>query len=149
MGRLGKIWWSAAAVTVFFATLKIIAWWPLRSLFFAVNAIRRVICRLPGFWKQVVCDVIASLVYWPMARLAGALEWIAGRGVAERVPLNYYRKTRFQIMRNDSRDRFGTPLEQRFSRGQIQTMLLDAGLVDIQFSAKQPFWVALAKKPAH
>lgn len=120
-----------------------------RSLFFAANAIRLVICRLPGFWKQVVCDAIAGLVYWPMAKLAAVIELAAGRDVAERVPLNYYRKTRFQIMRNDSRDRFGTPLEQRFSRPQIQTMLEEAGLDDIQFSPAQPFWVALAKKPAH
>jgi len=49
-------------------------------------------------------------------------------------------------MRTDSRDRFGTPLEQRFTRSEIKAMMLAAGLEDINFSDRFPFWVAVGKK---
>jgi len=122
--------------------------WVYRGLFGCVNAVRGIVSGLPSALKRAVCDLIALAVYWPMASLAGFVEAVAGRAAAEKIPLNYYRNTRFHIMRNDSRDRFGTPLEQRFSKAQIHRMMEDAGLVDIKFSPKQPFWVALGKKPA-
>ena len=37
-------------------------------------------------------------------------------------------------MRTDSRDRFGTPLEQRFSRSEILAMMQASGLQEIRFS---------------
>jgi hypothetical protein len=48
----------------------------------------------------------------------------------------------FYIMRTDARDRFGAPLEQRFSELQIEQMMLDAGLTDVQFSGDAPYWCA-------
>ena len=41
---------------------------------------------------------------------------------------------------------FGTPLEQRFSKLQIEGMMLDAGLGEITFSEEMPFWCAIGKK---
>jgi hypothetical protein len=49
-------------------------------------------------------------------------------------------------MRTDSLDRFGTQLEQRFSRSQIEEMLKKAGLVDIKFSKNIPYWCAVGYK---
>jgi hypothetical protein len=49
-------------------------------------------------------------------------------------------------MRTDARDRFGTPLEQRFTRIQIEQMMLDAGFEKIKFSDKEPFWCAIGYK---
>jgi hypothetical protein len=49
-------------------------------------------------------------------------------------------------MRTDARARFGTPLEQRFTRAQIENMMLDAGLIDIQFSESAPYWCAVGVK---
>jgi hypothetical protein len=49
-------------------------------------------------------------------------------------------------MRTDSRDRFGTPLEQRFTKAQITQMMEQAGLVDIVFSMRAPFWCAVGRK---
>jgi SAM-dependent methyltransferase len=121
--------------------------WFFRAAFHVVNSARSVVSKLPQGIKRLVCDAIAVAVYLPMANLAKLAQSFCGTQAAERLPLNYYRKTRFQIMRNDSRDRFGTPLEQRFSKAQIHSMLEQAGLVDIQFSPKQPFWVAVGKKP--
>jgi len=45
-------------------------------------------------------------------------------------------------MRTDALDRFGTRLEHRFTRAEIQEMMEAAGLKDIVFSEREPFWVA-------
>ncbi len=49
-------------------------------------------------------------------------------------------------MRNDALDRFGTKLEQRFTKAQITEMMTKAGLVDIAFSSETPHWTALGFK---
>ncbi len=49
-------------------------------------------------------------------------------------------------MRTDARDRFGTPLEQRFTAEEIKSMMEDAGFVDIRFSDAPPFWCAVGFK---
>ena len=49
-------------------------------------------------------------------------------------------------MRTDSLDRFGTRLEQRFTKKEIEEMLKDSGFEKISFSEKAPFWVSLAYK---
>ena len=59
------------------------------------------------------------------------------------VPLSYYRDHSFYTMRTDARDRFGTPLEQRFSQDQIAKMMESAGLVDVRFSDTAPYWCAV------
>jgi hypothetical protein len=49
-------------------------------------------------------------------------------------------------MRTDSRDRFGTPLEQRFTQLEIKEMMASAGLENMCFSEREPFWVAVGTK---
>ena len=49
-------------------------------------------------------------------------------------------------MRTDSRDRFGTPLEKRFTRSEIMKMMQTAGLENIHFSNRSPFWCAVGTK---
>ena len=46
-------------------------------------------------------------------------------------------------MRTDALDRFGTRLEHRFSKKEINKMMDLAGLEDIVFSNKAPYWCAL------
>ena len=50
------------------------------------------------------------------------------------------------VMRTDAFDRFCTALEHRFTRQQIENMLLKAGLCDIRFSDHEPFWCAVGFK---
>ena len=64
----------------------------------------------------------------------------------EGIPLNYYKDKSFKVMRLDSLDRFGTKLEKRFSKNEIRKMLENAGLKDIKFSNRRPFWVAIGFK---
>lgn len=106
--------------------------------------LRRGICRLPAGLKSMVTDIIAALVYYPLARFSGLAER-AGMNVIG-IPLAHYRNHSFYTMRTDARDRFGTPLERRFSRAQIEEMMRAAGLAGIRFSPKAPFWCAVGFK---
>ena len=58
----------------------------------------------------------------------------------ENLPLSAYRELSFYTMRTDALDRFGTRLEQRFTRAQIEQMMESAGLEKIKFSEDLPFW---------
>ena len=118
-------------------------WW-FRAVWRTTDLARKLICRLPPGWKHPVTDLIALFVYLPLARLSCVLEWL-GLNVTS-VPLAYYRNHSFYTMSTDARDRFGTPLEQRFSRPQIKEMMGRAGLVNIRFSNAAPFWCAVGLK---
>ena len=115
-----------------------------RLLWRLSNAARLLIRRLPPRLKQFVTDLIAFTVYWPLSRLAFLAE-AAGLPVAS-FPLSYYCRCSLYTMRTDARDRFGTPLEQRFSRAQIRAMCSAAGLVDLRFSPRAPYWCVVGVK---
>ncbi len=105
---------------------------------------RRWVCRLPVQARAAVTGAVAAVVYWPMARAVRALDRI-GRLPAN-WPLTYYRDKSFYTMRTDALDRFGTRLEQRFTRAEIQKMVSDAGFDEIRFSDHAPFWCVSALK---
>jgi len=102
---------------------------------------RRVISHLPPRVRDALCDGLATIVYWPLARVA-RLASRTGLPVA-RFPLSVYRDRSFYSMRTDSRDRFGTPLEKRFRAEEIREMMTRAGLAGIRFSASPPYWCAV------
>jgi ubiquinone/menaquinone biosynthesis C-methylase UbiE len=104
---------------------------------------RYVISRLPSRLKLFVADVLAVLIYWPLARFAKLCESL-GLPV-QNFPLTSYRNRSFIFMRNDSLDRFGTVLEQRFTRDEIRDMMQSAGLNDIRFGTSG-FWTAVGIK---
>jgi hypothetical protein len=68
------------------------------------------------------------------------------KGIRNKIPLSFYEDKTFYIIRNDSLDRFGTPLEQRFSKKQIEEMMRRAGLSDIKFSSQPSYWHAVGRK---
>jgi SAM-dependent methyltransferase len=115
-----------------------------RALWRASDSVRGMISKLPPGPKSVTTDVLAATVYWPLARFAKLVEKV-GLSAAS-LPLSFYRESSFYTMRTDSRDRFGTPLEQRFTRAEIEQMMKDAGLRDVRFSDREPFWVAVGTK---
>ena len=63
-----------------------------------------------------------------------------------KLPLSFYKDHSFYTMRTDARDRFGTPLEQRFSKNFINDVLLRNNFTDINFSNFQPFYHVIATK---
>lgn len=118
-----------------------------RLLFRLSDLLRRAIHGLPGPVKRLVCDLIAYLVYLPLRTLARFARAISGGGNWwVRLPLSHYHDKSMTVMRNDALDRFGTPLEQRFTKEEIRSMMTEAGLQDIRFSAKSPFWHAIGRK---
>jgi len=112
-----------------------------RGLWRVTDLARRAISRLPFKLRKGVTSAIAAGVYWPLAKASQALERL-GHNVSN-VPLASYRHSSFYTMRTDALDRLGTRLEQRFTRKQIEQMMLASGLEDITFSDEVPFWVAV------
>jgi ubiquinone/menaquinone biosynthesis C-methylase UbiE len=108
------------------------------------DLLRRAVCRLPPVIKHLLTDILAVMLYLPLAHLSLLAErW--GLEVSS-IPLSYYRNHSFYTMRTDARDRFGTPLEQRFTKTQVREMMESAGLGDIRFSDAAPFWCAVGVK---
>jgi SAM-dependent methyltransferase len=118
------------------------AWF--RALWRASELGRRLISAMPFFLRARTTEAIAALVYWPLARAARLAE--AAGAAVEGWPLAQYRRQSFYVMRNDALDRFGTRLEQRFTRREIQAMLERAGLERIAFSEGWPYWCAVGYK---
>jgi ubiquinone/menaquinone biosynthesis C-methylase UbiE len=108
------------------------------------DVFRRAISVLPLRIRSVVCQAIAFCVYWPLARLAAVVERFGVR--VEAFPLSYYRKHSFYTMRTDALDRFGTRLERRFTKAEIQDMMERAGLEDVRFSSSAPYWCAVGRR---
>lgn len=106
--------------------------------------IRRLICILPAGPKKNVCTLIAYTIYLPLTKISSLLE-IIGINV-ENFPLSSYRKKPFYQCVNDALDRFGTRIEQRFSKEQIKDMLKKTGFENIKFSSQSPYWCCLAFK---
>lgn len=115
-----------------------------RVLWLISDGVRRVVSRLPFPLRYLASQILAILVYWPMARTALMLDRLGLLPMGW--PLSYYRDKPLYVLRTDALDRFGTRLEQRFSRVEIHAMLSDAGFVDICFSDRPPFWCAVGIK---
>lgn len=117
-----------------------------RTIWKCSEILRFSISRLPHKMRYFVSQLIAALIYFPLARTAFILEKL-GVNVGS-IPLSAYRTSSFYTMRTDALDRFGTRLEQRFTREQIKSMMEKAGLENISFSDKVPFWCAVGYKKA-
>jgi SAM-dependent methyltransferase len=115
-----------------------------RVMWRASDVLRKVVSRLPHTLRFIASQILAVLVYWPLARSANVLEKL-GVNVLN-IPLSSYRKNSFYTMRTDALDRFGTQLEQRFTKKQIQGMMALAGLDRIKFSHAVPYWCAVGYK---
>jgi hypothetical protein len=118
-------------------------WW-YRAVWRFSNLFRLITSRTPPTARLIISQTIALVVYWPLARLAALVERV-GLSPAT-IPLESYRNRNFYVMRTDAYDRFCTRLEQRFTRGQIEQMLVDAGFQDIRFSDHVPYWCAVGRK---
>jgi SAM-dependent methyltransferase len=117
-----------------------------RGLFWTTNSLRWVISRLPYPIRRLIAQVIAALIYLPLARIAKVLA-SRGRKISN-FPLHHYANMPFVMLQNDALDRFGTRLEQRFSKKEIIEMLRRAGfdLSTLKFSDVEPFWTFSVKK---
>jgi SAM-dependent methyltransferase len=117
-----------------------------RAIFKSVDLTRRVISRLPQSLKRFVSSVIAGLIYWPLARLSRALGKLGVN--TSNIPLHHYADMPYVMLANDALDRFGTSLEQRFNKTEIEEMLIkaDFDLSTLVYSDAEPFWTFAVQK---
>ncbi len=117
-----------------------------RTAFAISDTLRRIISRLPAALKKFICDIIAALVYLPLVSISRFVNWLGLKRIAKKIPLADYSNKAFFVMRNDALDRFGTRLEQRFTREQVEEMMKSAGLDEIVISDGTPYWHGVGKK---
>jgi ubiquinone/menaquinone biosynthesis C-methylase UbiE len=118
------------------------AWY--RALWRVSDFVRRGISHARPGLQHAFTLIIAATIYWPLARSAGLLARVGFP--VESWPLAPYRDRSFYVMRTDAYDRFCTRLEKRFTRAEIETMLLQARFRNIRFSDRVPYWCAVALK---
>ncbi|AUR53122.1 class I SAM-dependent methyltransferase [Aquella oligotrophica] len=118
-----------------------------RVIFKLTNAMRFFISKLPSFMKKLACEVIAFLIYLPLVGISYLFKRIFKNSkLWEKIPLSFYVGTSLKVIRNDALDRFGTPLEQRFTKQQVVEMMEQVGLRDITVSNNMPYWHAIGKR---
>ena len=115
-----------------------------RLIWHTTDLLRRVISKMPYGLRYFSSQIIAFIVYFPLARTEFLLEKF--NIDVSNLPLSSYKNLSFYTMRTDALDRFGTRLEQRFTRDEIKQMMHNAGLENIKFSDSKPFWVAVGFK---
>jgi SAM-dependent methyltransferase len=115
-----------------------------RFIWSITDLLRKVISKMPYGLRYIFSQIIAVVVYFPLARTAFYLGKLNLN--VSNFPLSSYKNLSFYTMRTDALDRFGTRLEQRFTRNEIKNMMENAGLGNIKFSNSKPFWVAVGYK---
>ena len=96
---------------------------------------------MPYRLKVFSTQLIALFIYLPISRLGYLLTKIGFN--TKNFPLIYYSDKSFYFMRNDSLDRFGTRLENRYSNNEIFN---NSGFIDVQFSYRKPYCCAAGLK---
>ena len=87
---------------------------------------------------------MAAAAYWPLSRFGGLLQKLGIR--TDNFPLAYYIGRDWVDLRADALDRFGTALEHRFTKPEVEALMRDAGLSDLEFADGPPYWTALGYK---
>lgn len=112
-----------------------------RAVWAVTDCARRIISRFPYSARYITSQIVATVAYWPLARAA---RLAAGLGIDNRhFPLEYYADKPFYVMRTDALDRLGTRIEWRFSQADMRALMQRAGLTNVTFSGRPPFWCAV------
>jgi len=119
-----------------------------KTIFKISNLLRSIISKMPKGLKHFWCDLLAITIYLPFVFLSKLIKLLIPGNAYLKVPLAYYRNKSWNIIRNDALDRFGTPLEQRFKKHEIEEMLIAANMENIIFSEGEPYWHVVAQKKA-
>lgn len=118
------------------------------NFLFKLSAYPRLfISKMPKSIKKILCDIIAAVVYLPLIIFAKIVKNVLPtKSFYQKLPLSYYIGKSFNVIRNDALDRFGTPLEQRFSKIEIENMMQSCGLSELKFSGNAPYWHVVGKR---
>ena len=117
-----------------------------RAIFSLTNVVRYLISRMPHALRMLIAKLIAFSIYLPLARFS---RFYLSRGKdISNIPLHHYANMPFVMLENDALDRFGTRLEQRFNKAEIEEMLASANfdITTLKFSEVEPFWTFAVRK---
>jgi ubiquinone/menaquinone biosynthesis C-methylase UbiE len=117
-----------------------------KFIFWLSNLVRLVVCKFSPTIKRFTCEILAIVLYMPLILVSRFFKFIGLQKLSKKIPLNDYADKSFFIIRNDALDRFGTKLEQRFSKNEIIEMMEKSGLVDIVVGPISPFYHAVGKR---
>ena len=112
--------------------------WKLSEIF------RKFICKKSFFVKAIMCEIIAFLIYLPLAKISYFLNLL--NIDVKNIPLSIYKDKSFYIMRNDALDRFGTKYEKRYSTKDIISLFNRTGFYHIKVSTTEPYWCVIGYK---
>jgi len=117
-----------------------------RALLALVSAARKVTTRLPhrAVYGLAFPAALAAFTFfvWPyrlLKRVPGL------RGLAEKMPMKQYAGFPFRVCVNDQLDRFSAPIENRYTRKEVEEWLRRGNLKDSQVAASYG-WVATGRK---
>lgn len=108
------------------------------------NLLRIKLSKLPFRIKSLLCDLIALIVYFPLAKFSKLIDYVGFNSSS--IPLSFYKNCSLYTMRTDALDRFSTTIEHRFSKKEFHTLLKKNGFDSITFSKKAPYWCALCRR---
>jgi ubiquinone/menaquinone biosynthesis C-methylase UbiE/uncharacterized protein YbaR (Trm112 family) len=118
-----------------------------RPVLRAVNALRRVTTRMPHRLLHALCYPLAAVLF---ALFVLPYRWGRGRGavgrLVERLPLKTYADYPFGVCVNDQFDRLSAPIENRYSRAEVERWLRDAGLEEISVLPNHG-WLGSGRRP--
>ena len=119
-----------------------------RALLATVSAMRKLTTRLPhrAVYGLAFPAALAAFTFfvWPyrlMKKVPGL------RGLAEKMPMKQYAGFPFRVCINDQLDRFSAPIENRYTRKEVEEWLRRGNLQDSQVAPSYG-WVATGRKPS-
>ena len=122
--------------------------WAHRALLRLVTAARVVTVRMPHRLLHALCYPLSAFLNVTAVMPYRALRARPrGRALASWFPLKTYADYPFGVLVNDQFDRFSAPLEHRFTRRQVMTILSEAGLEDVTVLPNHG-WVGDGRVPA-
>ncbi len=117
-----------------------------KTIFSFSEGIRKIVSKLPAGLKRFSCDLLAVITYMPLIYMGRALNFIGLKNLSGKMPLKDYQNKSFFIIRNDALDKYGTTLEQRFSKEEVIAMMQNSGLDNIIVSPSSPYYHAIGRK---
>lgn len=97
-----------------------------------VTSVRRLTVRLPHALLHAACYPLAAVLQCAFVTPYRLLRHRPrASGLAELLPLKTYADYPFSVLVNDQFDRFGAPLERRFTAAEVRAAMEGAGLEDV------------------
>lgn len=120
---------------------------PIKSLLLSgVSAARQVTTRLPhsAVYALAYPSAVAAFMFfvWPYRFMK---QWSPLKSFAEGLPMKQYASFPFRVCVNDQLDRFSAPIENRYTRADVEEWLIRAGLKAPQVGANFG-WIATGTK---